>query len=89
MTQVKSITLALALAGGLVGCTPRVLISNHFLEPDGWAGQSKVTKSYVIPRGDDNKQFDFFVRVCDEKAGAKTFEVANCKDTLVVDHILR
>ena len=38
---------------------------------------------------DDNKQFNFFVRVCDEKPGAKAFEVANCKDTLVVDHILR
>lgn len=89
MKNVKSIALAFVVAGGLVGCTPKVLLTNHFLEPDGWAGQTKVTKSYIIPRTDDNKQFDYFVRVCDDKQGAKGFEVANCKDTLVVDHILR
>lgn len=89
MKNVKSIALALVVAGGLVGCTPKVLISNHFLAPEGFAASTKVTKSYIIPRTDDQKQFNYFVRVCDEKPGAKAFETQNCKDTLVVDHILR
>lgn len=68
---------------GLVACAPpKVLITNNYL------GDTKITKSYLIPRSDNERQFDYYVRVCDVK-GDKTLTAENCKDTLVVDKIVR
>jgi hypothetical protein len=71
------------VALGLIACAPpRVLITNNYL------GSTKISKSYLIQRSDNDKQFDYYVRVCDVK-GDKALTVDNCKDTLVVDKILR
>ncbi len=78
ITKLFLVTAAL----GFTACPPpNVLTSNTFL------GNAKLTKSYVTQRGDDQKLFDYSVRVCDLKGDDAT--QTNCKDTVIIERVIR
>ena len=78
-------TSVLAIVAAMVPLTacppPRVMIVDTFV------GDNKIAKSYLVQRGDDQKLFDFSVRVC-SVSGDKAQKVEDCRDSLIVDRVV-